>query len=164
MPLSAGQALPDVDLTAITPDGPAAKTKAELFGGKTIALFAVPGAFTPTCNLNHLPGYVTHADDILAKGADAIAVISVNDPFVMTEWKKSGDPDDKILFLADGSAAFTEAADMVLDASGFGMGKRSLRYAAVVDDGVVKSIAVEASPGEAEQSSASAMLGMLDNG
>lgn len=164
MPLAAGQALPDIELTAITGDGPAAMSKADLFGGKKVALFAVPGAFTPTCNNNHLPGYVAHADAIKAKGVDTIAVISVNDPFVMTQWKKSGDPDDAILFLADGSALFTEAADMVLDGTGFGLGKRSLRYAAVVDNGVITSLAIEDSPGEASQSSADAMLSMLDAG
>ncbi|MEM6383574.1 MAG: peroxiredoxin [Pseudomonadota bacterium] len=162
MPLSVGDALPDVPLTAITAEGPAEMSKSDLFAGKKVVLFAVPGAFTPTCNNNHLPSYVKHAGDLKAKGVDAIAVVSVNDPFVMAEWKKAGDPDDAITFLADGSATFTTAADMVLDGSAFGLGSRSLRYAAVVDDGVISALAVEDSPAEAKASSADAILTMLD--
>lgn len=162
MPLTVGQSLPDVPLAALTDAGPEEMSKDALFGGKTTVLFAVPGAFTPTCDANHLPGYVTHADAIKAKGVDQIAVLSVNDVHVMKAWKEASGGGSAVLFLADGSAAFTKAADMVLDATGFGMGIRSLRYAAVIEDGVVTKLAVEESPGEAEASGAAAMLTMLD--
>lgn len=163
MPLAAGQKLPDVALSAITPNGPEAMDHAALFGGKTIVLFAVPGAFTPTCNNNHLPGFVEHADAIKAKGVDTIAVLAVNDVHVMSAWQKASGAGEKVLFLADGSADFTKAADMVLDATAFGLGVRSLRYAAIIKDGVVSAIAVEDSPEEANQSGASAILSMLDD-
>lgn len=162
MPLTVGQALPDVALAAITADGPEEMSAATLFGGKTTVLFAVPGAFTPTCDANHLPGYIEHADEILAKGVDQIAVVAVNDVHVMKAWKAASDSGDRVLFLADGSAAFTKAADMVLDATAFGMGVRSLRYAALVEDGVVKAVQVEESPGEATASGAAAMLAILN--
>ncbi|MBV6656343.1 MAG: redoxin family protein [Devosiaceae bacterium] len=162
MPLSVGSTLPDVDLAAIGPDGPEAKGRDALFGGKTVVLFAVPGAFTPTCNNNHLPGFIAQADAIKAKGVDTIAVVAVNDVHVMSAWKAASDAGDKVLFLADGSAAFTKAADMVLDATAFGLGIRSQRYAAVITDGVVKAIAVEDSPADAAASGADAVLAMLD--
>lgn len=162
MPLTVGQPLPDVPLAAITDAGPEEMSKDALFGGKKVVLFAVPGAFTPTCNSNHLPGYVEHADAIKAKGVDTIAVLGVNDVHVMKAWKEAAKTGDAVLFLADGSAAFTKAADMVLDATAFGMGIRSQRYAALVVDGVVTKVAIEDSPGEAEQSGAAAMLAMLD--
>lgn len=162
MPLSAGQSLPDVDLIAITADGPSAMSRQALFAGKTVVLFAVPGAFTPTCHNNHLPGFIEHAEAIKAKGVDTIAVVAVNDPHVMKAWKKASDPDDRVLFLADGSATFTRAADMVLDATAFGLGIRSLRYAAVVRDGTVEAIGIEDAPGQATSSGAEAVLGMLD--
>lgn len=162
MPLTVGQPIPDVPLTAITDDGPEEMSKDALFAGKKVVLFAVPGAFTPTCNNNHLPGYAEHADAIKAKGVDTIAVVAVNDVHVMKAWKDASGAGNNVLFLADGSATFTKAADMVLDATGFGMGVRSLRYAALVDNGVVTKIAVEDSPGEAQASGAAAMLAMLD--
>lgn len=164
MPLSVGQSLPDVPLTVITGDGPEEQSKDQIFGGKKVVLFAVPGAFTPTCNNNHLPGYAEHADAIKAKGVDAIVVLSVNDPFVMTEWRKSSGAGELITFLADGSVTFTKAVDMVLDGSAFGLGIRSLRYAALVEDGTITKLAVEDSPGEAKASGAEAMLAMLDEG
>lgn len=163
MPLSTGQTLPDVPLAVITDDGPEERSRDAIFGGKTVVLFAVPGAFTPTCNDNHLPGYAEHAEAIKAKGVDAIAVLAVNDVHVMKAWKEASGAGDAITFLADGSAAFTKAADMVLDATAFGMGVRSLRYAALVESGVVTKIAVEGAPGEATQSGAEAMLAMLDD-
>lgn len=163
MPLSIGQSLPDVPLAAITDDGPEQMSRDSLFAGKTVVLFAVPGAFTPTCNNNHLPGYIAHADAILAKGVDQIAVVSVNDVHVMKAWKAASNAGNAVLFLADGSAAFTKAADMVLDGTAFGMGMRSLRYAALVKDGVVAKLAVEDAPGKAEASGADAMLAMLDD-
>lgn len=162
MPLSVGQTLPDVPLSAITADGPQAMDHAALFGGKTVVLFAVPGAFTPTCSNNHLPGFVEHADAIKAKGVDMIAVIAVNDVHVMKAWKEASRAGDSVLFLADGSAAFTRAADMVLDGAAFGMGIRSLRYAAVVKNGIVTHLAIEDAPGQATASGAQAVLAMLD--
>ena len=162
MPLTVGQSLPDVPLAAITDDGPEEMSKDAIFAGKKVVLFAVPGAFTPTCNNNHLPGYAEHAEAIKAKGVDTIAVVAVNDVHVMKAWKDASGTGNTVLFLADGSAAFTKAADMVLDATAFGMGIRSLRYAALVDNGVVSKIAVEDSPGEAQASGAAAMLAMLD--
>jgi peroxiredoxin len=162
MPLSIGQSLPDVPLAAITDDGPQEMSKEALFGGKKVVLFAVPGAFTPTCHNNHLPGYIEHADAIKAKGVDTIAVLAVNDVHVMKAWKTASNAGDTILFLADGSANFTKAADMVLDGTGFGMGLRSVRYAALIDDGVITKLAIEDGPGKAVDSGAEAMLAMLD--
>ena len=162
MPLTVGSSLPDVPLTAITPSGTEPMDKAALFGGKKVVLFAVPGAFTPTCSNNHLPGYVEHADAIKAKGVDTIAVVAVNDPFVMKAWKDASGAGDAVLFLADGSADFTKAADMVLDGSAFGLGIRSLRYAALVEDGLVTKLGIEDAPGQAVSSGAAAMLAMLD--
>lgn len=163
MPLAVGQSVPDVPLTAIASSGPEQMDKSALFDGKTVVLFAVPGAFTPTCNNNHLPGYVAQADAIKAKGVDTIAVLAVNDPFVMTAWKEASGAGEAVLFLADGSASFTKAADMVLDLTEGELGVRSLRYAAVVENGVVTKLAIEDSPGEAVASSADAILAMLDN-
>lgn len=163
MPLTVGQTLPDVPLAAITNDGPEERSRDALFSGKKVVLFAVPGAFTPTCNNNHLPGYISHAAQFKAKGVDEIAVVAVNDVHVMGKWKELTDSDDVVLFLADGSATFTKAVDMVLDATAFGLGVRSLRYAAIINNGVVEAIAVEDNPGVAQSSAAEAMLAMLDD-
>jgi peroxiredoxin len=163
MPLTVGQNLPDVPLAAITDDGPQEHSKDTLFAGKKVVLFGVPGAFTPTCNNNHLPGYVEHADAIKAKGVDTIAVVSVNDVHVMKAWKDASSAGDAVLFLADGSAIWTKAADMVLDGTDFGMGTRSKRFSALIDDGVVKAVAIEDAPGKADDSGAAAMLAMLDD-
>ena len=124
----------------MTADGPKPKTTDEVFKGKKVVLFAVPGAFTPTCHKNHLPGFVTNADAIKAKGVDAIAVTGVNDPFVMDAWKKATGADGKIEFLADGNGDFAKAIGLALDASADGLGMRSKRYSMVVEDGVVKSL------------------------
>jgi len=131
-----------------------------VFKGRKVVLFAVPGAFTPTCSKNHLPGFVKNASAIKAKGIDAIAVTAVNDPFVMAAWKKEAGSDD-IEFLADGSADFAKAIGLELDASAGGLGMRSKRYCMVVDDGVVKSLAVEDAPGKADVSGADALLKSL---
>lgn len=162
MPLSVGQSLPDVPLAAITADGPAEMSRDELFAGKRVVMFAVPGAFTPTCNNNHLPGFIEHAETIKAKGIDTIAVLSVNDVHVMSAWKEASGAGESVLFLSDGSALFTKAADMVLDGTAFGMGIRSVRYVVVVDDGTVTHIAVEDTPGQATASGAESVLAMLD--
>jgi peroxiredoxin len=132
---------------------------AELFGGKKVVLFSVPGAFTPTCSAKHLPGFVDHANEILAKGVDTIACMAVNDVFVMSAWGKSGKA-DKILMLADGNGEFTRALGLQLDATAFGMGQRSQRFALVAEDGVVSDLFVEA-PGEFRVSSAEYVLSSL---
>ena len=160
MTIQVGDKLPDATFNIMTADGPAEQAGSDLFSGKTVVLFAVPGAFTPTCHLNHLPGFVEHADTIFSKGVDTIAVVSVNDVFVMDAWKKAAG-NDKIVFLADGSAVFTKAIGMDLDATGFGMGTRSKRYAMIVKDGVVTTLNVEDTPGTADVSGAAAILSAL---
>jgi peroxiredoxin len=124
-------------------DGPGPLTTDEIFSGKKVVMFALPGAFTPTCSAKHLPGFVEAADDIKAKGVDTIACLSVNDAFVMGAWAKDQNTGDKVLMLADGSAAFTKALDTVLDLSERGLGVRSRRYSMIVDDGVVSQINLE---------------------
>ena len=158
MPIKVGDRLPTATFRVMTPDGPKPKTTDEVFKGKKVVLFAVPGAFTPTCSKNHLPGFLNNADAIKAKGVDAIAVTSVNDPFVQDAWKKATDPENKIEFLADGSADFAKAIGLELDASAGGLGMRSKRYCMVVDDGVVKSISIEEAPGKVDLSSAENLL------
>jgi peroxiredoxin len=142
----------------MTAEGPKPKTTDDIFKGKKVVLFAVPGAFTPTCHKNHLPGFVTQADAIKAKGIDTIAVTGVNDVFVMDAWKKATTAEGKIEFLADGNGDFAKAIDMTIDASGNGLGTRSKRYAMVVEDGVVKKLNIEDAPGKAEISSAENLL------
>ncbi len=163
MPLSVGEKLPDVPVAVITPDGPEERSHEELFAGKKVVLFALPGAFTPTCDNNHLPGYGENADEIKAKGVDMIAVLSVNDVHVMKAWKEASGFGDAITFLSDGSAKFTKAADMVLDGTNFGMGIRSLRYSALVEDGVVTKLGTGDGPGQYEAAGAETMLAMLDD-
>lgn len=161
MTIQVGDKLPDTKFKTMTADGPAERSTADLFGGRTVVLFAVPGAFTPTCHNNHLPGFVEHADTILGKGVDEIAVVSVNDVFVMDAWAKASGAAGKVTFLADGSAEFAKAIGMELDASGFGMGVRSKRYAMIVKDGKVATLNVEDMPGKAEVSGAAAILSAL---
>lgn len=156
MTISVGDRLPDVPLAISTPDGPERTTSAAFFAGKKVALFAVPGAFTPTCSARHLPSFVEKAGELKAKGIDAIAGISVNDPFVMAAWNKSDGSDD-ITMLADGNGDFAEAVGLTMDGSKFGMGKRSQRYSMLVNDGVVEQLNVEA-PGEYHASSAETLL------
>ena len=159
MTINIGDRLPDVPLTIATADGPKPTTTGEYFGGKKVALFAVPGAFTPTCSARHLPSYVEKAGDLKSKGIDEIAAISVNDAFVMRAW---GDRDgsDDITMLADGNGDFAEATGLTMDGSKFGMGKRSQRYSMIVNDGVVEQLNVEA-PGDYRASSAETMLEQL---
>jgi peroxiredoxin len=156
-----GDRLPSAKFKVMTAEGPAEKTTDDIFKGKKVVLFAVPGAFTPTCHKNHLPGFLKNADAIKAKGVDTIAVTGVNDVFVMDAWKKDTGAAGKIEFLADGSADFAKALGLSLDASAGGLGIRSKRYSMVVDDGVVKSLNVEESPGKAELSGADALLKQL---
>ena len=159
MTINVGDRLPDVTLTVATPDGPEQTTTAEFFGGRRVALFAVPGAYTPTCSARHLPSYVDKASDLRAKGVDEIACISVNDPFVMSAWGKADGSSD-ITMIADGNGAFADAVGLSMDASKFGMGKRSQRYSMLVNDGVVEQLNVEA-PGEYRASSAETLLEQL---
>ncbi len=160
MAIKVGDTVPNTTFRVMTADGPKPMPSEEVFKGKKVVLFAVPGAFTPTCSKNHLPGFVKNASAIKAKGIDAIAVTAVNDPFVMDAWKKAAGSDD-IEFLADGSADFAKATGLELDASGGGLGIRSKRYCMVVDDGVVKSLAIEDAPGKADASGADALLKSL---
>lgn len=159
MSIKVGDKLPEVTFKTMGPEGPKPITTSEVFGGKTVALFAVPGAFTPTCSARHLPSFRDSAADFKAKGVDAIACTSVNDVFVMGAWGKDQGVGDMIM-LADGNAEFAKAVGLVLDGSGFGMGQRSQRYSMLVKDGVVKELNVEAG-GEYKVSSAEHMLGQL---
>ncbi|HZX24386.1 MAG TPA: peroxiredoxin [Woeseiaceae bacterium] len=157
MAISPGERMPEGTFGVMTSEGPGQMTADELFSGKKVVLFAVPGAFTPTCSMNHLPGYVEHAADFAGKGVDTIACMSVNDAFVMGAWGKDRGVGDKVLMLADGNGDYTRKLGLELDASGFGMGQRSQRFAILVDDGVAKVVNVEA-PGQFEVSSAETML------
>ena len=159
MTINVGDRLPDVTLTVATPDGPEQTTTGEFFGGRRVALFAVPGAYTPTCSARHLPSYVDKASEIKGKGVDEIACISVNDPFVMSAWGKADGSSD-ITMIADGNGAFADAVELSMDASKFGMGKRSQRYSMLVNDGVVEQLNVEV-PGEYRASSAETLLEQL---
>ena len=158
MAIKVGDRLPNVTFPVATPDGPKPMTTDEIFKGKKVVLFAVPGAFTPTCHKNHLPGFLTNADKIKAKGIDTIAVTGVNDVFVMNAWKKETGADGKIEFLADGAGAFAKAIGLSLDLSERGLGLRSQRYSMLVEDGVVKSLNIEDTPGKADISGAENLL------
>ena len=159
MTIQVGDKLPDVPLAIAGPEGPQPTSSGEYFAGKKVALFAVPGAYTPTCSARHLPSFVEKAEELKAKGIDAIACTSVNDAFVMGAWNEAQGSSD-ITMLADGNGEFAEALGLTMDASKFGMGKRSQRYSAIVNDGVVEQLNVEA-PGEYSASSAETMLGQL---
>src|ERR1700685_1148134 len=161
MATKVGDRVPNGSFMVMTADGPKPQTTDELFKGKKVVLFAVPGAFTPTCNNNHLPGFLKNADALKAKGVDGIAVTGVNDVFVMEAWKKSTGAANKIEFLADGNGDFAKALDMTMDGSGGGLGTRSKRYAMLVDDGVVKKLNIEEAPGKAETSSADTLLNSM---
>jgi len=159
MTIQKGDRLPDVPLTIATADGPKPTSSGEYFAGKRVALFAVPGAFTPTCSARHLPSYVEKAGELKGKGVDEIACISVNDPFVMAAWGQRDGSED-ITMIADGNGAFADAVGLSFDGSKFGMGHRSQRYSMIVNDGVVEQLNVEA-PGEYKASSAETMLDQL---
>ena len=156
-----GDRLPDAKFRVMTADGPAWATTGEVFKDKKVVLFAVPGAFTPTCHMNHLPGYLSNADAIKAKGVDTIAVTGVNDVFVMDAWKKASNAAGKIEFLADGNADFAKALGLANDASAGGLGLRSKRYSMVVEDGVVRKLNVEEVPGKVDVSGADTILKQL---
>jgi glutaredoxin/glutathione-dependent peroxiredoxin len=161
MAIKVGDRIPEGKFRVMTAEGPGWKSTDEVFRGKTVVLFAVPGAFTPTCHKNHLPGFLQNGGAIKAKGVDAIAVTSVNDVFVMAEWQKASGAEGKIDFLADGNGDFAKALDLTMDGSAGGLGLRSQRYSMVVEDGVVKRLNVEDAPGKAEISGADALLKQL---
>ena len=159
MTIKVGDRIPDVQLSLATPEGPVPVKTGEFFAGKKVALFAVPGAYTPTCSAKHLPSFVEKAGDLKAKGVDEIVGTSVNDAFVMGAWNKDQGSQD-ITMLADGNGQFAEALGLTMDGSKFGLGQRSQRYSMIVNDGVVEQLNVEA-PGEYSASSAETMLGQL---
>lgn len=163
MTITQGDPIPEATLTVMGPDGPQAVATGELLGTGRVVLFAVPGAFTPTCSIQHLPGYIRRADDILAKGVDRIVCMAVNDVFVMNAWGKSAGADGKVVMAADGNGEFTRALGLEMDASGFGMGKRSRRFALIAESGRVRDLYVEA-PGEFRVSSAEYVLDQLGGG
>jgi len=160
MAISVGDKIPSAKLKTMTAEGPKDISTDDIFNGKKVVLFAVPGAFTPTCSAKHLPGFVEKAAEIKGKGVDTIACLAVNDAFVMGAWGKAQNTGEKVLMLADGAAAFTKQLGLDLDLTGPGMGVRSKRYAMVVDNGTVKALQVEA-PGAFEVSSAEAILKAL---
>ena len=160
MTIKAGDRMPAGKLKTMTKDGPKDITTEELFKGKKVVLFSVPGAFTPTCDAKHLPGFVQLADQIHAKGVDTIACMAVNDVFVMNAWGKASSVGDKVVMLADGNGDYAKALGLELDASKFGMGTRGKRFALVVDDGVLKSVNIEEA-GQFKVSSAEHILGQL---
>ncbi|MBU2167555.1 MAG: peroxiredoxin [Alphaproteobacteria bacterium] len=160
MTINTGDRLPEATLMKATSEGPKPVNVSEIFNGKTVALFAVPGAFTPTCSARHLPGFAENLETLKAKGVDTVACVSVNDAFVMGAWAQSQDGGDKILMLADGNGEFTRSVGLTMDATGFGMGERSQRYSMLVKDGVVEQLNIEQG-GEFKVSSAEHLLGQL---
>lgn len=158
--IKVGDRIPSATLMQMKDGGPKPVSTDQLFGGRKVALFALPGAFTPTCSAKHLPGFIQKSDLLKAKGIDAIACVSVNDAFVMGAWGEQQKAGEKVMMLADGNGDFTRALGLEMDATKFGMGKRSQRYSMVVDDGVVKQLNVEA-PGAFEVSSADHMVALL---
>lgn len=162
MAISVGDKIPDIKFTVMTSDGPAPKSAHEIFAGKKVALFAVPGAYTPSCHKMHMPGFVDRVGELKSKGIDTVACTAVNDIFVLTQWAKDCDATDKIEMLSDGSADFAKAVGLDIDLSGFGLGTRSKRYAMLIDDGVVKALNVEDSPPEVSKSSAETVCSMID--
>ena len=159
--IKVGDRLPTATFTVMGEKGPETRTTDEVFKGKKVVLFAVPGAFTPTCHRNHMPGFVDKAAEIKSRGVQTLAVTAVNDVFVMDAWSKASNAAGKIEFLADGSANFAKAVGLVVDLSERGLGVRSQRYSMLVEDGVVRSLNVEEAPGKVETSGAEAILKQL---
>ncbi|MEP9397093.1 peroxiredoxin [Mesorhizobium sp. KR2-14] len=159
--ITVGDKLPEATFKTVTADGAKSLTTADIFGGKKVVLFGVPGAFTPTCSNNHLPGYLENHDAIIARGVDTIAVVAVNDHFVMDAWARATESNGKILFLADGNADFVRAAGLDLDLSAGGLGTRSKRFSMIVEDGKVTALNVEDAPGQAVESGAAKLLEQL---
>ena len=160
MTIAVGDRVPEVTLTVMTADGPAPRSAPELLGGGKVVLFAVPGPFTPTCSARHLPGFIELADEIMASGVDRIVCMAVQDIFVMDAWGKSAGAGNAIVMAADGNGDFTRTLGLELDATAFGLGHRSQRFAMVIEDGVVRHLLVDA-PGEFRVSSAENVLGKL---
>ena len=161
MTIKPGDAMPDAQLMYMTDAGPAPISTGDLFGGKTVALFALPGAFTPTCSNQHLPGYVDKAEDLRAKGVDTIVCLAVNDAFVMGAWGQQKGANGKVMMVGDGNAELTKKLGLEMDGSSFGMGTRSLRYSMIVRDGVVETLNVEENPGKAAESGVENLLSQL---
>jgi len=162
MAIKVGDKLPEATFMIMGADGPKPMTTAEVFGGKKVALFAVPGAFTPTCHKTHMPGFVARMDELKAKGFDAVACTSVNDVFVMSEWAKATNAEGKVMMLADGGADFAKKIGMDMDLTSRGLGVRSKRYAMAISDGVVKVLNLEEAPGQVSASSAETLCSMVD--
>lgn len=160
MTIAVGDKLPEATLVEMTSDGPAPRTTSEIFGGRKVALFSVPGAFTPTCSAKHLPGFIEQSEAIKAKGVDEIVCLAVNDAFVMGAWGKGQNADGKVSMLADGNCDFSKALGLEMDGTAFGMGMRGKRFSMIVDDGVVTVLNVEG-PGEFKVSSADHMMTQL---
>lgn len=160
MTIKQGDTLPETSFTVPGPDGLESTDTTNFFKGRKVALFSVPGAFTPTCSAKHLPSYIGKADELKAKGIDAIACTAVNDAFVMGAWSKANSADGKVTMLADGNGTFAKAIGLEMDGSKFGLGTRGQRYSMIVNDGVVEQVNIEA-PGEYKVSSAEHMLGQL---
>jgi peroxiredoxin len=160
MTIKVGDTLPSITLKYMNKDGMQTATTDDLFKGKKAILFGLPGAFTPTCSAKHLPGFVTHAEDLKSKGVEVIACLSVNDAFVMDAWGKAQNAGEKVLMLADGNADFAKATGLTMDGTGYGMGLRTSRWAMVLEDGKVKTLNIEA-PGAFEVSSAEAVMKAL---
>ena len=158
MTIAKGDRLPEATFRVLGPEGITTLTTGDIFDGKKVVLFAVPGAFTPTCHLKHIPGFIENADAFKKKGLDSVACVAVNDPFVLGAWADASGGKGKILFLSDGNAEFTKKIGMDFDGSGIGLGTRSKRYAMLVDDGVVNVLNVEDSPGVAVESTAAKLL------
>lgn len=160
MTIKVGDKLPQATLAVMTDEGPQQRSTDDIFAGKKVALFALPGAYTPTCSARHVPGYKENAEALRAKGVDTIACLSVNDAFVMGAWGKDQGVGDDVVMLADGNGEFTQKVGLEMDGSKFGMGTRSQRYSMIVEDGVVKALNVE-EPGQFKVSAAEHMLGQL---
>jgi peroxiredoxin len=162
MTIKVGERLPEATFMTMTADGPNKLTTENIFEGKTVALFALPGAYTPTCSAQHLPGFIEKAEQIKSAGVDTIACLSVNDVFVMGAWGESQGASDKVVMLADGNGDFAKAVGLEMDGTGFGMGLRSQRYSMLVKNGVVAELNVEA-PGSFELSTAEHLIGQLES-
>lgn len=160
MTISVGESMPAGTFGVTTDNGPGSLTTEQLFGGKKVVLVSVPGAFTPTCSMNHLPGFIKLADEIMAKGVDTIACMAVNDVFVMSAWGDDRKVEDKVLMLADGNGDYTRSLGLELDARSFGMGMRGQRFAIIVADGIATHVAIE-EPAQFEVSKAEAILAVL---
>ncbi len=162
MSIKVGDKLPEASFTVMTHEGPKAMSTAEVFGGKKVALFAVPGAYTPTCHKQHMPGFVERAAELKKKGYDSVACTSVNDVFVLTQWGKDSGAEGKVTMLADGSADFAKKLGLEIDLTARGLGVRSKRYSMAVDNGVVKILNVEDAPPQHEKSSAETLCSQID--